>query len=136
MLFPKVLRADILEHATHIGRQLRLDAFIGKVSGKLRWHKAYIESLEKVERWVKQAKTTCLFSYDAGQMLSAAERYRNTAQRIDQLCLSHIFKLTNKIRTNKELALFITGLRDLSKYRNDYSFPNVQIFYEPQKTMQ
>jgi len=61
------------------------------------------DSLEKIERWVKRAKTTCLFSYDAGQMLSAAERYRNTAQRIDQLCLSHIFKLTNKIRTNKEL---------------------------------
>lgn len=96
-------------------------------------HRLYTESLEKVERWVKRAKTTCLFSYDAGQMLSAAERSRNTAQRIDRLCLSHIFKLTNKIRTNKELALFITCLRDLSKYRDDYSFPNVRIFYEPQK---
>ena len=96
-------------------------------------HRLYTESLEKVERWVKRAKTTCLFSYDAGQMLSAAERSRNTAQRIDRLCLSHIFKLTNKIRTNKELALFITCLRDLSKYRDEYSFPNVHIFYEPQK---
>ena len=97
-------------------------------------HRLYTESLEKVERWVKRAKTTCLFSYDAGQMLSVAERYRNTAQRIDQLCLSHIFKLTNKIRTNKELALFITCLRDLTKYRDEYSFPNVQIFYEPRKS--
>ena len=96
-------------------------------------HRLYTESLEKVERWVKKAKTTCLFSYDAGQVLSSAERYRNTAKRIDTLCLPHIFKLTNRIRTNKELGLFITCLRDLSKYRSEFSFPNVHIFYEPQK---
>lgn len=97
-------------------------------------HRLYTESLEKVERWVKRAKTTCLFSYDAGQMLSAAEKYRNSAKKIDCLCIGHIFKLTNKIRTNKELALFITCLRDLSKYREEYTFPNVKIVFEPQKT--
>ena len=65
-------------------------------------------------------------------MLSATEKTRNTARSIDMLCLNHIYRLTNKIRTNKELALFITCLRDLSKYK-DYSFPNVRIFYEPHK---
>lgn len=96
-------------------------------------HRLYTESLEKVERWVKRAKTTCLFSYDAGQMLSSSEKWRNTAGKIDILCANHIFRLTNKIRTNKELALFITCLRDLSKYRTEYSFPNVRILFEPQK---
>lgn len=94
-------------------------------------HRLYTESFEKTERWVKRAKTICIFSYDAGQMLSASERRRHTADDIDKLCVNSIFKLTNKIRTNKELALFITCLRDLTKYRKEYSFPNVRIIYEP-----
>ena len=96
-------------------------------------HRLYTDSLEKIERWVKKAKATCLFSYDAGQMLSASERRRHTAESIDILCEENIYRLTNKIRTNKELALFITCLRDLTKYRSGYSFPNVKIIYEPHK---
>ena len=96
-------------------------------------HRLYTESLEKVERWTKRAKTTCLFSYDAGQTLSHAEKRRQTAEKIDALCVGSIYKLKNKIRTNKELALFITCLRDLSKYRENYSFPHVKIIYEPDK---
>ena len=94
-------------------------------------HRLYTESLEKVERWVKRAKTICLFSYDAGQTLSNSENRRHTAESIDALCANHIYKLTNKIRTNKELALFIACLRDFSKCRPEYSFPNVKIIYEP-----
>lgn len=96
-------------------------------------HRLYTESFEKVERWVKKAKTICLFSYDAGQTLSSSENRRRTAESIDALCCSNIYKLKNKIRTNKELALFITCLRDLSKYREEYSFPNVTVVYEPDK---
>ena len=96
-------------------------------------HRLYTESLEKVERWVKRAKTICLFSYDAEQTLSASENRRRTADAIDVLCENNIYKLTNKIRTNKELALFITCLRDLSKYRDNYTFPHVKIIYEPDK---
>lgn len=96
-------------------------------------HRLYTESLEKVERWVKRAKSICLFSYDAGQTLSSSETRRHTAESIDTLCGSNIYRLKNKIRTNKELALFITCLRDLTKYRDEYSFPNVTIVYEPNK---
>ena len=96
-------------------------------------HRLYTDTLEKIERWVKRTNATCLFSYDAGQMLSSSEKLRNTSGKIDTLCTGHIYKLTNKIRTNKELALFITCLRDLSKYRSEYSFPNVKILFEPQK---
>lgn len=96
-------------------------------------HRLYTDSLDKIERWVKKAKTICLFSYDAGQTLSSSEKRRRTAETIDALCGCNIYKLKNKIRTNKELALFITCLRDLTKYREEYSFPNVTIIYEPDK---
>ena len=96
-------------------------------------HRLYTESFEKIERWVKRAKTICLFSYDAGQTLSLSENRRRTAESIDALCGSNTHKLKNRIRTNKELALFITCLRDVTKYRVEYSFPNVTIVYEPDK---
>ena len=97
-------------------------------------HRLYTDSYDKIVRWVKRAKTICLFSYDAGQTLSRSERMRATADSIDTLCAHNTYKLTNKIRTNKELALFITCLRDASKYRPEYSFPNVKLLYEPDKT--
>ena len=61
----------------------------------------YTESLEKIERWVKRTKTICIFSYDAGQMLSRREKFRDTTKKINVICTNHIFKLTNKIRTTK-----------------------------------
>ena len=39
--------------------------------------------------------------------------------------------MKNKIRTNQELALFITCVFDLAKYRSEYLFPNAKIIYEP-----
>ena len=96
-------------------------------------HRLYEEIVLKIEKWVKKAKATCIFSYDIGQKLSRAEGVRRSSDIIDGLCDKHIYKLTNKIRTNKELALFITCLRDLSKYRKEYSFKNVQIIFEPNK---
>ncbi len=94
-------------------------------------HRLYTNLLDKIERWVKKSKTICLFSYDAGQTLSASEKRRHTAEAIDRICEKNRYHLTNKIRTNKELALFITCLKDLSKFRDEYSFPNVKVIYEP-----
>ena len=94
-------------------------------------HRLYENILEKIERWVKKAKAICLFSYDNNQKLSKAEQERKTSEIIDSLCGKNIYKLTNKIRTNKELALFITCLFDLTKYREEYVFNNVKIIYEP-----
>lgn len=94
----------------------------------------YEKSLDDIERWVIKAKAICLFSYDSGQILSKTERHRNTAGRIDNLCLERKFELSNRIRTNKELALFITCLRDISKYRPEYRFPNVKLIFEPDKS--
>ncbi len=96
-------------------------------------HRLYTDSLSKVERWVEKSKASCLFSYDAGQTLSASEKRRKNSEKIDFLCGKSTYKLTNKIRTNKELALFITCLLDLTKYRDEYSFPSVNVIYEPNK---
>ena len=96
-------------------------------------HRLYESLLEKIHRWVTKTKTICIFSYDVGQKLSNMENRMRTSDDIETLCTGHVFKLTNKIRTNKELALFISCLRDLSKYRPEYRFNHVHIYFEPDK---
>lgn len=97
-------------------------------------HRLYESLLDKIKRWVEKTKKICIFSYDVGQKLSNAENRMATSDNIALLCGDHIYKLTNKIRTNKELALFITCLRDLSKFRPEYRFDNVKIYFEPNKS--
>lgn len=96
-------------------------------------HRLYESILDKIERWIKKEEKKCVFTYDEKQKMSNSENRRKTMETILKLCDSYIYKLTNKIRTNKEIALFITCLRDLSKYRKEYLFNNVKIIFEPDK---
>lgn len=96
-------------------------------------HRLYETALDKIKRWSLKANKKCIFTYDEKQKMSYAERRRNTMATIKTLCGINISKLTNKIRTNKEIAMFITCLRDLSKYKKEYRFPNVKIVYEKNK---
>lgn len=93
----------------------------------------YKTALEKIERWANKSKTVCLLSYDPSQIMSHSENRRQTVERINEICGTNKYQLTSTIRTNKEISLFISCLMDLSKYRSDYNFPNVKIFYEPKK---
>lgn len=93
----------------------------------------YETALDKIEKWVYKAKTTCIISYDPNQRLSYKENNRSTVNKINAICAGHLEKLTNKIRTNKELAVFISCLNDLNIPHRGYNFDNVKIFYEPQQ---
>lgn len=93
-------------------------------------YRLYESILDKIDRWILKAKKKCIFAYDEKQKMSNSENRRETMNTILKLCKSNVSKLTTKIRTNKELALFITCLRDLSKYREEYTFKNVKIIFE------
>ena len=68
-----------------------------------------------------QAKSTdCIFSYDKQQTLSSAESRTNIEGKVDSLGFVSKFKLSEKIRTNKEIASFIKVLFNAN--RNDISF--------------
>ena len=94
-------------------------------------HRAYVSLVEKAKTLMQSAKGACIFSYDAKQKLSRAENNRKTVEIIEQLCTTHKYTLTNKIRTNKELARFISCLRNLSNLEDGDNFPNVKIIFEP-----
>ncbi len=78
-------------------------------------HRLYKPTLETVVNWVKAHKTTCIFSFDDSQKLSAYEDRINNSGTILKLCGDNKYKLSDKIRTNKEIALFIKCLFNLKK---------------------
>ena len=72
----------------------------------------------------------CIFSFDPEQVLSKAEKRNGIVQKIDALPLIGKYKLSEKIRTNKELASFIILVRNLKNKPDipmDYS--NVTLAY-------
>lgn len=64
-----------------------------------------------------------IFSFDERQILSTREENAKIGERIKAIDGCRIYQLTNKIRTNKELASFIERLRNLHSHNivNDYS---------------
>ena len=95
-------------------------------------HRIFPSQLEKIIKYVPKASAKCIFSFDESQRLSFFENNSETLAIINEKCGENcIFKLKNKIRTNKEIAYFIVCLRDLTKCNKRVAFENIKIIYEP-----
>lgn len=70
----------------------------------------------------------CLFSFDSNQILSKSEETRNVPQKIIDL-KSKIYTLSNKIRTNKELADFMRSLFNRNFLNDNFHYDNVEIIW-------
>ncbi|MGL4473389.1 MAG: DNA/RNA helicase domain-containing protein [Shewanella sp.] len=70
----------------------------------------------------KGNNTICIFSYDKQQTLSSQESRLDIEAKINAIGTATQFKLSDKIRTNKEIAGFIKLL--FNNQRNDVSFVN------------
>lgn len=81
-----------------------------------------------VER-VKQAKCICIFSYDKVQTLSTWEEKGNMAGKISAIPAINIYKLSEKIRSNKEIANFIKMLFNRKASTQIQSSRNIRISY-------
>lgn len=93
-------------------------------------HHIYEAQFEKICHSVVQNDQICIFSSDPGQVLSAAEKRRDIVGKIQKLNLSGEFKLSEKIRTNKELNSFITCMKNLNhKLETPINYSNVQLNY-------
>ncbi|MCQ4699070.1 DUF2075 domain-containing protein [Paeniclostridium sordellii] len=85
--------------------------------------------LEYLIKKVKELEINCIFSYDKKQCLSSKEIKRDNPTYIKNNTSSTNFKLTDRIRSNKEIASFIKGLFDLSKVNKNISYSNINIKY-------
>lgn len=91
-----------------------------------RMHKAQLQYLI---RKVKEFDISCIFSYDKLQCLSSKEIKRDNPTYIENNTSAIKFRLTDKIRTNKEIAYFINGLFDLSRVNKNINYSNIEIKY-------
>ena len=70
----------------------------------------YANQIENIESKIKKINGNCIFSYDKVQTLSTWEENNNIGQKIDDIASIVPYSLSEKIRTNKEIALFIKRL--------------------------
>ena len=71
----------------------------------------------------------CIFSFDKMQTLHSSEAKKNVAAKIESISNITRFKLSNKIRTNKEIAAFIKMLFKKTMCIPISSNGNIQINY-------
>lgn len=93
-------------------------------------HRIYPTHYKTICEKVMRDHKICIFSSDPEQILSSAEKRNGIVQKIYSLPLSGRYELSEKIRTNKELASFIISVRNLKKKPHipmDYS--NVTLSY-------
>lgn len=64
---------------------------------------------------VKADKKICVFSCYPEQSLSGEDRLNGIIEKINSLSLCGQYKLSERIRTNKELASFISSVRNINK---------------------
>lgn len=89
----------------------------------------YKSNMEVIGEAVRKNNQIAVFSYDGFQTLSRKEEDAKIAEKIEELA-GKSEELTNKIRTNQEMASFVTSLFNLNN-RSDklYKYDKVDIVY-------
>lgn len=83
---------------------------------------------------VKELNLICIFSYDEKQFLSRKEQNWHIPERIEKEITYPLFKLTTKIRINKEIASFIKQLFNNKNNNKDIKYSSVNICYCKDRT--
>lgn len=77
----------------------------------------------------KQNNMKCIFSFDEKQYLSYQEKGWGIAEEIKKITGHSNYKLTDKIRTNKEIASFIKPLFDKNENISNFRSTNIDLCY-------
>lgn len=89
----------------------------------------YPNQLNHLIEEVKKHSNNIIFSYDGQQTLRKGEINNNVAEKIESVLKAPPYELTNKIRTNKEVASFIQCLFSKKKTLENYSYNNIELNY-------
>ena len=84
------------------------------------------------DKYIKEVRTLnkkCIFSYDEKQYLRDNAKQYHTKERIEKELLCTPYKLTDKIRTNKEIAYFIRQLFNIKKNIPNIDYTNIELTY-------
>lgn len=78
---------------------------------------------------IRSYNKKCIFSYDENQYLSDNEKRYHLSERLEHELSCIPYKLTGKIRINKEVACFIKQLFDLKLNIREMVYPNITLTY-------
>lgn len=83
-----------------------------------------------LEAFENDISNICVFSYDYAQSLSKKEVARNNPKRLNEIDGFQECKLTDKIRTNKEIFSFIRNMmRITDKPQSPISYKNIDVLF-------
>ena len=91
-----------------------------------RFHQQQFDALVDI---VQNNGLICVFSYDKRQVLSHKETNRNVEEKIKALPGCQEYKLSDRIRTNKEMSSFIRRLLYLHHTDVQSSYPSISVIY-------
>lgn len=89
----------------------------------------YTEQLDEIVNNAKQYSRLCVFSYDKVQTLATWEDKNNIDARLNQIGDLKKHKLSEKIRTNKEVANFIKSLFNKKRNFQNENRGNIRLNY-------
>ena len=89
----------------------------------------YPSQLEHIINSIKENNGNCIFSYDISQCLKSNEIRNNIEKQIITKANPEIFQLTEKIRTNVDIAWFITALFNKSKQILKFNTSKIELNY-------
>lgn len=89
----------------------------------------YPGQLKKIVDEIKSTNGNCIFSYDKLQTLSRDEAQYDINSEINNITSINSYHLSEKIRSNKEIATFIKALFDKSKKLDLPSVSNIELNY-------
>lgn len=93
-------------------------------------HRIYPGQFNDICKKVEEDKKVCVFSSDPEQILSRAEKRNAIVSKILLLPLLGKYELSEKIRTNKELASFIISVKNLNRKPHvPMNYENVSLAY-------
>ncbi len=89
----------------------------------------YPKQMDTIVEEILSNNGNCIFSYDKLQTLSTWEAQRNVEEKINNITSIVQYKLSEKIRTNKDVSSFIKMLFDNKKNKLELSKDNIEISY-------
>lgn len=93
-------------------------------------HRVSTEDFENICRAVKKSGSICIFSIDPRQLLTTIDKEKDISGKIEKLGNVTEFKLSERIRYNKEIRFFILQLMDKrNKPKDHIDYDNISLAY-------
>lgn len=93
----------------------------------------YTLQLEIIKKQVSENDILCIFFHDGEQILSATEEKRRNCEKIKEIS-GKSFVLSERVRTNKNMASFIKNMFDLGKRNSGANYDCVNVIYSKNNT--